>query len=412
MDFKKYASETMEFIKDVEADGCRFPGSPEEKAAAVKIQKALKSKTDIKSRTEKFVFAPNASIGAIDRLGWFALAMLVLYYLGSGTTMLALFGYAGMLAFTVIQIIMYKGWFDFAFKQECAQNIITELPPASGKTDYTIYLGAHYDSSWCWKLAVRNPKTALPKVAYGVVGVLFMIALSIVKLCGASGLIPFKNPADISVYNFFILFVPILFIPGFFFITQFISRDKTIGSPGAMDNLSGVGINMMLMKYYKENPEMLPNNCKLVNLCFAAEEAGLKGSSAYIKAHKDEITAGKSYLINVDSIADADHFEIIKGDAWQGTKFDANLISLGLEAMRDAGVSNPKTIVNPVGGCDSTPFCKAGIPTITIAAQNPRCTDYYHTCNDISDRFTQDTLETGLKTVCNLIQKIGEQQNK
>lgn len=411
MDFKNYAEETMSFIKEIEADGCRFPGSSEEKAASVKIQKIIEGKTGIKPYTESFIFAPNASLGAIDRLGWFALALLVLYYISAGTAMLALVGYVGILAFAVIQIVLYKGWFDFAFKQERTENIITELPPASGKTDYTIYLGAHYDTSWCWKLAVKNPDTAIPKVVLGVVGVLVMIVMSIIKLCVTYGAINVYGGGYV-VYNVFMLLLPVLLIPGFFFVTQFTSKDKTIGSPGAMDNLSGIGINMMIMKYFIENPDMLPENCKLVNICFAAEEAGLKGSSAFVKAHLHDGALENAYLINVDSVADPDHFEIIKGDAWQGTKFDGNLIALGLEAIRDAGIENPKAIMNPVGGCDSTPFIKAGVPTMTFAAQNPRSTDYYHTNNDKSSRFTESTLETGINVVYNIIQKIGEQRSK
>jgi hypothetical protein len=404
MDFSKHASQTMQIIKEIEADGCRFPGSPEEKAASVKLQRIIEEQTSLKPQTEKFVYAPNASIGAIGYLGWVALILLVLYYVSYGGTLLALIGYVGMMVFTVIQIILYKGWFDSAFKQAVSENIITELSPEDGKADYTIYLGAHYDSSWCWKLAAKNPNTAIPKVAYGVVGVVVMIALSLFKaICEFGG-------ANISYSAYVVIayILPLLFIPGFFFISQYVSHDKAIGSPGAMDNLSGIAINIMVMKYFKENPDKLPKNCRLVNICFAAEEAGLKGSFAFVKAHKDDGALKDSFLINVDSIADADHFEVIKGDTWQGTKFDPTLISLGLESMREAGVGNPKVIFNPVGGCDSTPFCKAGVRTITIAAQNPRCTDYYHTNNDKSDRISESTLETGIKTVYNLIQKIGE----
>lgn len=410
MDFNKYASDTMAFIKDLEADGCRFPGSDEEKAAAQKIKGVINETVGIKPKCESFVFAPNASIGAIDKLGWTALALLVLYYISTGTTVLALAGYIGILIFTIVQVVMYKGWFDSAFKQARSENIITEILPQSGKTDFTVYLGAHYDSSWCWKLAVKNPDTAIIKAAYGVVGVIFMAVLSALKLVVAYSSIALIG-AEYIAYVVFTLVLPILFIPGFFFVTQFVSHDKAIGSPGAMDNLSGIGINIMLMKHFKQHPEALPKNCKLVNICFAAEEAGLKGSIAFVKAHKHDGSLNNAYLINVDSVADNDHFEVIKGDAWQGTKFDKKLISLGLEALKDSGVPAPKTIVNPVGGCDSTPFCKAGVSTITLAAQNPRSTDYYHTCNDTSERFTEATLETGIKAVYNLIQKIGEHES-
>lgn len=411
MEYRKHAEETMDFIKEIEADGCRFPGSPEEKAASQKIRSIIEAKTGLKPVTEKFVFAPNASLGAIDKLGWVAIALLVIYYIGGmGGSILALAGYVGIMVFTVIQIILYKGWFDFAFKQEETENIITEILPKSGKTDYTIFLGAHYDSSWCWKLSAKNPKTAMIKAGIGVVGVLAMIAVCATAITGAYGGIRFASSGAVGFYRFFVQWLPLLFLPWFFFITQFTSHDKTVGSPGAMDNLSGIGINIQLMKHFAENPDELPENCRLVNICFAAEEAGLKGSMAYAAAHKNDEALKNAYFLNVDSIADADYFEVVKGDLWQGTRFDQNLMNLAKEAMVEAGVKTPGTIINPVGGCDSTPICRLGVPTVTIAAQNPTVTDYYHTCNDKSTRFTPDVLETGLKTMYHLIQKIGEQR--
>jgi hypothetical protein len=411
MEYRKHAEETMDFIKEIEADGCRFPGSPEEKAASVKIQRIIEAKTGLKPVTEKFVFAPNASLGAIDKLGWVAIALLIIYYVGGlGSAILALAGYVGILVFTFIQIIFYKGWFDFAFKQEQTENIITELLPKSGKTDYTIFLGAHYDSSWCWKLSVKNPKTAMIKMGIGVFGVLMMVALCSTVIANFYGGIRFANNAAVGFYRFFIQWMPALLLPGFFFITQFTSHDKTIGSPGAMDDLSGIGINIQLMKHFAENPDDLPENCRLVNICFAAEEAGLKGSMAYAAAHKNDADLKNAYFINVDSVADPDHFEVVKGDLWQRTRFDNNLINLAKESMIEAGIENPGIIINPVGGCDSTPMCRIGVPSVTVAAQNPMVTDYYHTCNDKSTRFTADVLETGLRTIYNLIQKIGQQR--
>lgn len=407
MDYNKYAEETMEFIKLIEADGCRFPGTPEEAAACDKIVAETENRTGLKVRTEEFVFAPNASIGMINYLGWAAMAFLLLFYI-PGTTILSLLGYVGILVFTFMQIFRYTSFWDFVFKKEKARNIITEIAPVSGKTEYSIFLGAHYDSSWCWKLAVKNPDTAIIKLIYGVLSVLGMMAFCLVKICLEFGVFEWDvmNTVSIVCYT-----VPLAFLPGFFWITQFTSQDKTIGSPGAMDNLTGIGINMMLMKHFAQHPEELPENCRLVNVGFAAEEAGLKGSKAYVEAHKNDPDFKNCYVINLDSIADPDHFEAVKGDLWQGTHFDKNLIDLTFQSMRESGIVNPKTIVNPIGGCDSTPFCQQGIPTLTIAAQNPKSTYYYHTCHDKSERFETSTVAKGIEITYRLIQKIGEQRS-
>ena len=79
------------------------------------------------------------------------------------------------------------------------------------------------------------------------------------------------------------------------------------------------------------------------------------------------------------------------------------------EAIKESG-EKPHTIVNPVGGCDSTPFCKIGVPTTTFAAQNPVSTEYYHTYKDVSDRIDVSTFETGLNVIYKVIKKIAAQR--
>jgi Iap family predicted aminopeptidase len=67
-------------------------------------------------------------------------------------------------------------------------------------------------------------------------------------------------------------------------------------------------------------------------------------------------------------------------------------------------------IHNPVGGCDSTPMTKAGIKSVTFAAQNPMLTYYYHTFRDVPERFEVETLETGFDVILGVIDKIALHQ--
>lgn len=402
-DFKKYADESMEFVKLIEADGCRFPGSDEEKAACVKIQQQIKERTGLDTKTEEFVYAPRAGIAVINYFGWAGLACILLYYISAWTALVAMLGFLGVLVFAACQVLRYTSFFDIFFKHEKAKNIISEIPPKSGKTDYTIYFGAHYDSSWCWKIAAKVPALSIVALASGIFSLILMFIMCIVRVYTA-----FNYDYDAQLAC---MIIPIFCVPCFLLVTQYTSADKTIGSPGAMDNLSGIGINMMMMKYFLDHPDEVPENCKLVNICFASEEAGLKGSFAYAAAHKDDPELKNAYFINLDSIADPDHFEAVKGDPFQGTHFDKNMIDLTIEAMRETGrIANPKIIVNPIGGCDSTPMCKLGVPTLTIAAQNPTQTNYYHTCNDKSERIDVSTFETGMDVVYRLIQKLAAQR--
>lgn len=404
--FKKYADETMEFVKKIEADGPRLPGTDEEKNACVKIQQEIKDRVGIDTKTESFIFAPRASIGAICYLGVAGLIAMAIYYIGGlYGTVLAGFLFTCIITFAGFQIIRYTGIFDLCFKHEKSSNIIAELPPKDDEeVKCTVYLGAHYDTCWCWKLSLRNPKTAIPKTAYGLVGDIIMILICVLRILNSYYVFGYEA---YSIINLCTLFAPLAFIPGFYWISQYVTGDKTLASPGAMDNLTGIGSNMMIMKYFKEHPEDLPKGMKLVYLGFGAEESSLKGSLDYVKNHKKELQDGNSYFINVDSIADPDYFEVIIGDLLQGTKFDKELINFAHEAYNEIDIKCAKDMYNPVGGCDATPFCNAGVPSVTIAAQNPTTTEYYHTCKDVSSRFSVDTLDKGLNVIYRVIKKIG-----
>ncbi|UKI52188.1 MAG: M28 family peptidase [Clostridium sp.] len=164
----------------------------------------------------------------------------------------------------------------------------------SGKTDYTIVLSAHYDSSWNWNLAKKNPKTFIPKIVYGVVGLLSILVFGFVLQFAAGGAYAhplWTNAATITAWKWYAYvgyILPIVCIPGLYFITQFLSHDKTIASPGCMDNLTGIGLNQEIAKHFSAHPEDLPENCRLICAAMACEESGLRGSRAFVKHHKDD----------------------------------------------------------------------------------------------------------------------------
>ncbi len=128
---------------------------------------------------------------------------------------------------------------------------------------------------------------------------------------------------------------------------------------------------------------------------------------AFVKAHKDdkELVNEDTYAINLDSFRDMEHFNVVKKDTLQFVPFDKELIELSKQAIDNCGVQS-HIIENPVGGSDSTAFAKAGIKTITLNAQDPRPTDYYHTTNDGLDNLKIDTLEKSFEVVKELIRLI------
>jgi hypothetical protein len=395
----------MRFIKKIETLGGdkpvgRLPASDEEKAAAIMISDEVKEQTGISPRSEQFTLRPHGTIGSIPHMGIIGLIALATYYipLVGGYIALSIIGAA--LIFAACHIFRYLTIFDFLLKKGTSQNIIAEAPATAKENTFTIIYSAHYDTSWNWNHSNgKRPQLLVIKLILGVVSIFGLLGLAIARVATGVNIYDGLNPLSMTF-----LIAPLIALYGLYILATMLSYDKKKASPGAMDNLSGTGIALELFKHFADKK---PENCNLVFAALGSEEAGLKGAWAFVKKYKNTEMLKNAYAINIDSIADIDHFEVIKGDLWQTTFFDKNLIAIAQASLEEANLKpHPKGIYNPVGGCDSTPFCKKGIPTVTVAAQNPVPTNYYHTYNDLSTRFNEDVLSGGFHALTILTEKI------
>lgn len=427
---RQYADDAFDIIKYAANEiGQRVPGTDGEKKFHDYMSDKL-SDLGLTPKTEKFIFAPRGSIGGLPYAGWGGVIIAVLAVLGviafslSSVAGIAVSLFAavyalGLWTWLIVSVFKYNTFFDWCFKQEVSYNTYAELLPEDGQYDYTVMLSGHTDTSWTLKHSVikskLNPALIFIKLGVGAVSValLTMIALTnfilVMLMCYGGKSLDAKAIFDaytvmwqVTVYS-----APALMI-GSYLLTLYNEKNPRVASPGAMDNASGIAIAYEVIKYFKENPDKMPARCRFVDVNCGAEESGLRGSMAFVRAHKDDGMLDHAYHINVDSIADKDYFEVIHGDAWLCPHFDRDMERMFFEAMKEAGIEKPGDMANPVGGCDSTPFMRAGVKTITFAAQNPTMTNYYHTLYDVPERFEVDTVGLGLDVVLRVIDKIAE----
>lgn len=406
-----------DLIKEVVDEvGPRLPGTEEEKKGAELFAKQIKREIGLETKTEPFKMAPVASIGFVPVLGYLGYVATVLFYLSPIVSMILALG---LFVFAILQIFTYTGVLDFLFKKYPSQNVYATLEPTSGQVDRTIMLSGHIDSSWCWNLSLQNPKTMMLKTILGVVSIGMVALVSLIAVCNHAFSFTFWTEAIIDKSNnsianigYLIMYlVPILAVPGCYWLSQYLTWDKKKASPGAMDNLSGCEIALAVVKYYKENPDELPENTRLIVAGLGCEEAGLKGSLAFCQAHKADFNE-HFYSLNLDSFRDDEYFAAVKGDTWLMSHFDKDLVDLTVESMKECGIEKPGVIENPVGGCDSTPLYRAGVKTVTICAQNPVPTSYYHTINDTVEGLSMYSLEKGFEVVTKLVPKVVELDKK
>lgn len=434
-ELKKYGDEAYKMVEYAANEiGPRLPGSKNE----IKYHEYMSDKLKeigLEPVTESFVFAPHASIGGLPYAGWAGIIGCVLTIIA---TILAHFSVYGGVAmhfvcsvylicvwiWLFVSVFKYHTCFDWCFKHKVSQNTYAELLPEDGKYDYTIFLSGHTDTSWTLKLSASQYKLGfvgvvlrlgLGAIAVGVVTIvcLIMLVLSMMMLYGDYSVEVTVNVFKAySVMSQIALYGSPVAIVCAFLLTMYNEKTEEIASPGAMDNATGVSIAYQVVKYYKENPDKMPKNCRIIDCNVGAEESGLRGSIAFTRKHKDDGMFDNAYHINIDSVADAEHFEVIHGDSWLCPQFDKDLENMFFDAMKEAGIKKPGNIANPVGGCDSTPFQKAGVKSITFAAQNPVMSDYYHTFRDVPERFSPETVGLGLDVVIRVISKIEESRVK
>lgn len=414
---RENAKYVIDLTKEViDKTGPRLPTSPEEKLGAEILAAKMEEATGKPSVTETFTCAPRASIAAIPILGLIGIISFGLYYISPIASLITtVFDFI----LAAVQVFTYSGKFDCLFKKGESCNIYNSVEPSSGKTERTIVLAGHIDSSWNWNLSLTNPKTAIPKTVIGVVSILALLVMSVVSIAvGNLSFMSIKDLATVESYSGFdifrivLYFLPLLCLPGCYWLSIYLSWDKKKAAPGAMDNLTGCGLAIALAKYYKENPDKTPENCRIVCMGFGSEEAGLKGASAFCEKHKDDgFFDDRTYVLNLDSFRDRDYFNVVNGDVWLRSEFDKDLTEVCYKVMDDMGL-NPKVIKNPAGGCDSTPVKRLGVKTITLNAQNPTTTDYYHTIKDTVENLDEDVLATSFELLVRTVDAIAEYDDK
>ncbi len=430
---RKYGELAYDLVKDAEAFGSRLPGSEGERKYADFMGSKLEE-IGIKAKKEEFSVSPRSGIGGLPYAGWVGIILSVLTYFAFGNPSIwFLMGFIGiaMVVWLVFSCFLYKPWFDMFFKQKISQNVYGELVPEDGKYDYTIILSGHTDTSWNWKHSENASKypespvygliTTYGKVGFGAVCVFFMVGVSVFMavinaglMAGAEWASEIAGLKSTGVFIDLMHFIPAITAIGSAFVAMWNDASEENASKGAMDNATGCALSYAVIKYFKENPEKMPKKCRIVDCNVGSEEAGLRGSMAFVHKHRNDDLTQNAWNINIDSVADKDYFEVVIKDDWQGCRFDTDLEKMFKDTFEEMGIESKTNgcIHNPVGGCDSTPMTRGGIKSVTFAAQNPMLTWYYHTFHDKADRFEMETVGKGFDVVLSVIDKIAKFQEE
>ncbi|NHJ87276.1 MAG: Zn-dependent exopeptidase M28 [Asgard group archaeon] len=406
-----YAYSIIEKICNVVGPGC--PGSSQELARAMLVKDELEKVTD-SVVVEEFKFAPNAF------LSWFQLGSIIIivsvlcFYLSlidivSLTFSIIACGFAIFLFLLMeFEFLYSRKFIDWLYKKRKSLNVVGTInPKESENIERILIFSGHHDSSlqFTWFRYLKAGCYVAVSIISSTV-ILLMIS-TIVHLILVALTIP-----DLWMMKFFIVLTCTLIPASIVFGLFFTERGKNGGKvPGAVDNLSGVSLAIAISKILKNHPEIHPPNTEIRIISFGAEEASVRGSSAYVKKHLAELRKYKTMCFNFESIANPE-ITIYKSDLNNFVKFDPSIVSKVEKSALQADV--PHTVKSfPFGGAatDAMPFARANLKAISLCGLKfpTQMLEFYHQEFDTPDKINKDALYNALLIAIEFIRRFNSE---
>ena len=370
--------------------GPRKPGSPEEYRAQQWFQKDMKNYCE-ETRIEEFTLHRQGFMGFIPFTVACGIASVFVNWFASPIAALILCICAFVPLF--FEFLMYKEFDDFLFPKQISHNMIAVRKP-KGEVKQRIVMVGHSDSQFEWTLnyLIGGLQAKLFVEIPAVVGLIVQTVFALV--CIIAG----KGGAAVNIQSarwFFILFFVIscVFIPFEFAFLFFQSWTKSV--PGASDNLSGCYVGMAVVKALDE-AKVRFENTEVVVICSGSEEAGLRGSKAYAKAHEKELKEIPTCVVALDTFRDLETMAVYHRDLSGTLQHHDGTKVLVHDACANCGFDVKYESIY-IGGSDAASFTQRGIPATGFAAMDPAPPRYYHTRLDTPENLRPEAIKAGIE---------------
>lgn len=370
--------------------GPRKPGSPEEYRAQQWFQKDMKNYCE-ETRIEEFTLHRQGFMGFIPFTVACGIASVFVNWFASPIAALILCICAFVPLF--FEFLMYKEFDDFLFPKQTSHNMIAVRKP-KGEVKQRIVMVGHSDSQFEWTLnyLIGGLQAKLFVEIPAVVGLVVQTVFALV--CIIAG----KGGAAVNIQSarwFFILFFVIscVFIPFEFAFLFFQSWTKSV--PGASDNLSGCYVGMAVVKALDE-AKVRFENTEVVVICSGSEEAGLRDSKAYAKAHEKELKEIPTCVVALDTFRDLETMAVYHRDLSGTLQHHDGTKVLVHDACANCGFDVKYESIY-IGGSDAASFTQRGIPATGFAAMDPAPPRYYHTRLDTPENLRPEAIKAGIE---------------
>ncbi|MHA1263063.1 MAG: M28 family metallopeptidase [Candidatus Freyarchaeota archaeon] len=313
-------------------------------------------------------------------LGWLLIDANLGLVFSALASVLAVFA----VSYFILEVMRYRELLDFMFPKKRSRNVIGTINP-TGKVKHTVIFAGHHDSAYEFNVFYYLKNIGGYTIFIGYAGSIIFSIVSVLKT-----LFYFLPLSLTQVFFWFGVFF--LFIAPIAAIYVFFHSYKPV--PGAFDNLSAVSVVLGIGKYLSENKgtEIYPKHTRIHLISFAGEEAGLRGSKRYVKAHYDELKENKTVLINMDGIAKKDSVVILEKEALIGAKHDPDLCATLLRIAQEQGIK-ARLGTLPFGATDAAAFSRKKLPATSIGSTGlKKLPEFYHTRLDTPDVVDKEAL--------------------
>ncbi|OHD67585.1 MAG: hypothetical protein A2177_12510 [Spirochaetes bacterium RBG_13_68_11] len=317
---------------------------------------------------------------------------------GFGIGTLAVAGLAAGIALMICQFGIYRHLGDALFPSRTGTNVEAVIEPA-GKAEREIILSGHHDSAPVARI-FSGPFSRFYILAILAPYLFFVVelVLLLVRLFGS----PAAAPRG-WVLPFLLAGLP--FVVGYFFLVA-LHR----GSPGAGDNLIS---SMMVVGFGKEiaaRREALLRSTRIRILSFDAEEAGLRGASAYFRAHAAELKRIPCVHLNFDSLYRLGDLQVLTSDINGTVKLSRVLVDQLIACAKECGFEmRTFGMIFGAGGTDAAESARAGIPSTSIIAiptEIVREGLVYHTPGDTVEHIEPAVVEACMRIALRFLERL------
>lgn len=296
--------------------------------------------------------------------------------------------------------VTYRDWLDPFWKKQDSVNITGTLEP-KGEVRSTLMIAGHMDCvrEFQWWYRLKHTGVVFTFLSSIIILVL-PVFYGLVVILAEAGVFTSEPLWPDIVWYVFLGLCP-------FTIVMWNIHGKRVVD-GAIDNLTGVALAYGVGEAFadREHPgtsTLQHTRLKLVS--FGGEEAGLRGAKAYAKAFEQELKDEKAALINIDSIRDADHLCILKGEFNTFAKFSPPMVADFEQAFHDCKVPVIKTTLT-MGASDASAFAWRNLPCVSLIGLSVKRLDpTYHTRLDTLENLDPKGMEETGKVLAHFVRE-------